>query len=1093
MATLRGWDDDELNRRAEELLRFVREAWQAVLAAVERFLAGNETFVPEDFQFIRQEWDQQIREILIPRIEVVYADSSARVVEALDLPEDLLGTEPLNAYIRERENLLSGRGDEIWQAVRTEILDGISEGESIPEIADRVREAASVDDATADVIARTEVHAAHEAGTHAQAMAFGQGTKEWLATNDTRTRPTHREADGQRVPLGEPFQVGATNLRYPGDVLGAADEVINCRCTTLYDFEEDSVTASTTSRDSRGRFMAKSSGMAKGRTTVAEEKLRTRQQVTASKAAYGRELADGVVVAESVERGQRFRWDATAGRFALESRKVDGSWDVSETLTRKEAYEHIKSGVWYMPDEQTVTAAAHGMFAPGDRVVVVGEPHEPGQTAGVITEGGGTAYAVLFDGSEEPHKWYVAEELAPEEVTEMSEEWDGNLGFDDNDEPMVPNVLIPLEALQEIDVNVPGAPGHALRNYWVRGPGAARIRWGTEGSMSRCIRFLSEYVRDPGGLCAEYHRAATGEWPRGGAIPSEGETVALQVAEEDCPEGEHRMPDGECMPDEEMEAPRWRGVLTVEGMESGDGRMFGLNALTWDDPPLPLMWQKVTSHGGKSDVSVRVGSIDRIWREPGPLGDAQTAYIMGEGTIDTGSDDGREVYRRMRRGYMRGNSVDVDSVNKSNVTLIYGDGEEGMPLEPEIIRFDKGRIRATTLVEIPAFTEARVFLVDEEEEEVMTASAAFGAVGVHDTPTVDEPWDGDEAVRRLDSPLTVETVRNVFAYFDSEEVEDGQMPKSAGKLPHHEVSEDGTPGAANVRACSAGIGALHGARGGVDIPEADRRAVYDHLAAHLRDADMEPPPFSADVDADLVAATIHVDTPPREWFDEPTDVQPTGALTVTSEGRIYGYVAPAGVRHRSFSKKAQYVPMKKVDYSRFLGGQTITADGSRVSTGNITMNCGHATTAVNLTASKAAEHYDNTCSVVATVRVGENQHGVWLAGALLPDVTPDQVRRIMACRISGDWRTHLDKPGWREFVAALLVPVPGFPMSRSMSVELEDGELVASSAPVRFESTAARPKRDYSDRVAAMRDKVTANTNRVRAMELSRKLRENGI
>lgn len=52
-----------------------------------------------------------------------------------------------------------------------------------------------------------------------------------------------------------------------------------------------------------------------------------------------------------------------------------------------------------------------------------------------------------------------------------------------------------------------------ITEHWVHGKGAAEIRWGTPGSMKRCIRHLRGKVREPGGLCAEYHRLATGEWP----------------------------------------------------------------------------------------------------------------------------------------------------------------------------------------------------------------------------------------------------------------------------------------------------------------------------------------------------------------------------------------------------------------------------------------------------------------------------------------------------------------------------------------------------------------------------------------------------
>lgn len=36
---------------------------------------------------------------------------------------------------------------------------------------------------------------------------------------------------------------------------------------------------------------------------------------------------------------------------------------------------------------------------------------------------------------------------------------------------------------------------------------------------------------------------------------------------------------------------------------------------------------------------------------------------------------------------------------------------------------------------------------------------------------------------------------------------------------------------------------LLGARGGVDIPDPDRKSVYRHLARHYEEFDKEPPPF----------------------------------------------------------------------------------------------------------------------------------------------------------------------------------------------------------------------------------------------------------
>ena len=59
------------------------------------------------------------------------------------------------------------------------------------------------------------------------------------------------------------------------------------------------------------------------------------------------------------------------------------------------------------------------------------------------------------------------------------------------------------------------------------------------------------------------------------------------------------------------------------------------------------------------------------------------------------------------------------------------------------------------------------------------------------------------------------------------------------KLPHHQPSD----GAIVWRGVAAGMAALLGARGGVDIPSGERRRVYGHLAAHYRAFNKTPPEF----------------------------------------------------------------------------------------------------------------------------------------------------------------------------------------------------------------------------------------------------------
>ncbi len=258
-----------------------------------------------------------------------------------------------------------------------------------------------------------------------------------------------------------------------------------------------------------------------------------------------------------------------------------------------------------------------------------------------------------------------------------------------------------------------------------------------------------------------------------------------------------------------------------------------------------------------------------------------------------------------------------------------------------------------------------------------------------------------------------------------------------------------------------------------------------HLTGEIITASGEP---AEDENGVLVAAshTITIpDLPPAAWFERPTDVKLSGALTVTDEGRVYGLLAPKNTTHRAVATK---VPLRNVDYSRFHKGETIVEGGSRVVTGVITMNCGHAPTENYGTLGNRIEHYDNACSVVANVRVGEHDGEVWVAGALNSFSTPEMVTTMLGCTLSGDWQPHPDRKGIREFIAALLVPVPGFAMARTeASVRYQDGMLVASSIPI----TREEPEGENPFTIKEALSIARANE---RKMELRKQLgRDNGM
>jgi hypothetical protein len=91
-------------------------------------------------------------------------------------------------------------------------------------------------------------------------------------------------------------------------------------------------------------------------------------------------------------------------------------------------------------------------------------------------------------------------------------------------EPTFAEVGAVLDRSQFREISLCFASTAALQESWERGKVAAKIRWGTDGSMDRCIRQARRVgLSDPGGYCATRHKGATGQWPTTGGkagIPS---------------------------------------------------------------------------------------------------------------------------------------------------------------------------------------------------------------------------------------------------------------------------------------------------------------------------------------------------------------------------------------------------------------------------------------------------------------------------------------------------------------------------------------------------------------------------------------------
>jgi hypothetical protein len=565
--------------------------------------------------------------------------------------------------------------------------------------------------------------------------------------------------------------------------------------------------------------------------------------------------------------------------------------------------------------------------------------------------------------------------------------------------------------------------------------------------------------------------------------PTTGDTLVL--ADEPPP--------AEVEAEGEQSAGRFRATLIVEDTWSGDGRFIEQDALSWRDLPLPLMGLDTTTD--MHEQAVVVGRIDTIERVDNEL--------IGEGEW-ANTPEAASIRTLVRGQHLRGVSADLDDVeyeiilpeveedadDGEGVVIVADAGDRGdedvegevIPIDEIKMRVTSGRIMGATIVPFPAFEECTV-----EDLDPTTALTA-GAVGPHDTGMTDDPWDGAAQEGKLDSPMSVDTARAMYAWFDDEAVEDGEIAATNCRFPHHMVGDNGAPGVANLHACAAIIASLNGGRGGTTIPADDRQGVYDHVAKHYRDNDLDPPELNSADDeledtegeaTESITAAIHAPVePPRAWFANPHFKHYT-PLTILDDGQVFGHIADWTSCHISYTDRCVTPPRSASNYAHFHVGEVRCNDGSRVAVGHLTLKGGHAP--LSMSASQAQAHYDDTRSCVADLVAGEDRYGLWVAGALRPGVSEADVRATMASGVSGDWRRI---GGTLEMINVANVNTPGFTSPR-VRVREELGlvaSLIVDLPPVEarddgwkrsaVERLAASIGRSKAQRLAALRKRV---------------------
>lgn len=210
----------------------------------------------------------------------------------------------------------------------------------------------------------------------------------------------------------------------------------------------------------------------------------------------------------------------------------------------------------------------------------------------------------------------------------------------------------------------------------------------------------------------------------------------------------------------------------------------------------------------------------------------------------------------------------------------------------------------------------------------------------------------------------------------------------------------------------------------LDPAPADPAAAYEAPAEATADyADWDA--YSSSLTAFTSTATERPAPvlPPVEWFTAPQFDRLT-PLTVTEEGRVFGHIAPWGECHVGLPGCVT-APASVSSYAYFHVGEQQTQAGP-VPVGTLVAGPAHADPQLAFRAAQA--HYDDPAAAVARVVAGEDEHGIWVTGWLLPSAAPEAVEVFKSSPVSGDWRRI---GGALELIAVCSVNAPGFPVPRA--------------------------------------------------------------
>ena len=653
------------------------------------------------------------------------------------------------------------------------------------------------------------------------------------------------------------------------------------------------------------------------------------------------------------------------------------------------------------------------------------------------------------------------------------------------------------------------AKGHTegaekLRLYWTVGKGAAKIRWGTKGDWSRCVRHLSKYLGPRAkGYCQLRHHDATGMYTAthakldkagkhgdhkhhfSGGSGMEEPVYAFPVTNEDMAKSlkdihaeEDHLYDDSWEPEEDivklLEDPESTLAITAAGDHESNKVNNHVKGHLEGAEKLRKYW---TVGAGGAKIRWNTGGdwtrcVRHLSKYLGPRARGYCALRHKEMTgMWTGDKIHREMYghhlEHHKQGGHKNFALYSDDFLRSSEEIIASAELSAQAKQA------KSRIVASGAPDTQEGSRFHLPLVlPEEVESGDGRSFTKDAVTMRELPLplmwqikTAQGHDGSVVVGRIDKMERIEGgIGNAYGVFDSGEygkeaerlIRGGFITGISADLDKFEASEEqnATKDGEEEKIGGGKIKITKGRIMGVTVvpkPAFQECKIYivdeptqNQEEPVLPDGDYVEEPADTDAEALVACAAVVASipvTPPAEWFANPK-LKTATPLTVTDDGRVFGHIAAWHVDHIGMSYGTK-PPRSKSGYAYFHTGILRTEEGTDVPVGQLTLAGGHAS--LEASAQAAAKHYDDTGSAFADVHAGEDAYGIWVAGALRPSINPMQVRAIRASAPSGDWRPI---KGALELVAVCQVNVPGFPIARARVASGEVMALVAAGARV---------------------------------------------